>query len=162
MWRSKKIKAELDYIQALKDELPDECKNSFNHAILWRHSQAEAYRKWFYFLKWAQAVLGVAIMIMTAFSETDMRLFIAIAAGISTLFSFGLTLHKFYDSWKRYRSSVENIKSLTRRFIFNIEPFGCRVEHRNKQYIIELDKIINHETGGWLDMRKTDNDEPKA
>jgi len=148
------IKKELEYIKFLEIEIKNaKNKEHFRAAIEWRWAQAEAYRKWFYFFKWLQAVFGAVIIVLGALSSRNVGLLVVIFGCLSTLSAFALSCHKYYDSWKRYRETVEKIKSLTRLYVSGNEPFVLSDDENDKLYVVELDKLIGSETSGWKDMR---------
>ena len=148
------IETESDYLKCLEQMIPSvESQEHFSAAVQWRQKQAELYRRRYYLLQWINALLGVAIVIISSFQVGVISKSITIIGSVSTLVSFALSLHKYYDSWKRYRSSLEDIKSLTRIFLSKNKPFDESDDKVNeKRYILELDKIISAETSGWKEM----------
>jgi len=154
--RKKRIQNETDYLKYLRQGIHNsDCRNHFWAAVEWRQPQAESYRWKYYFLQWVHAILGIIIISLGAIQSTNIvGIFIVIAGGLSTLITFILSLHRYHDSWKRYRSSVEKIKSLTRIYLSKNEPFNSKREEDNdKLYVLELDKIINDESDQWKKMR---------
>jgi len=153
--RRKGIKNERKHIEYLTEKIQDEeCATLFRHAIDWMQAQAESYRAWYYICQWLQAIFGVLIIVLGAFYSNAVGVVIIIVGSLSTLTTFALSLHKFYDSWKRYRDSVEKIKSLTRLYISENEPFNSTTKGDNeKLYILELDKLVLNEASEWKFMR---------
>ena len=152
--RKSLIENEKSYLDFLKSKIPDEeNQKHFCVAVEWRHQRAELYRKWYYSLQWLQALCSLAIVVLGVLQSDALGNAIAVVGGISALVLFALSLYKFYDSWKRYRDSLEDIKALTRIYISKNLPFGQEQSVDNKLYILKLDKIILGETKGWKHMR---------
>jgi len=169
--RGKLIEKEKEYIDYLHSQIPSEAnKEHFLSEVMWRFSQAEVYRKKYYRLQWYQALIGVIIIALGAFQEKLLEtpivicgwslsfgILIAILGGLSSLTTFALSRYKYYDSWKRYRSCLEEVKSLTRIYVTKNKPFDAINQDINdKLYVVELDKLISSETTGWKALRDSE------
>ena len=111
--RKGRIQKEVEYMDYLHGLIRNqENQKHFRAAVDWCQPQAESYRRKYYCIKWLQAILGVVIIALGAFQDGPLGISIAIVGGISALMPFALSLHKYHDSWKRYRNNIEDIKSL--------------------------------------------------
>ncbi|MDR1699575.1 MAG: DUF4231 domain-containing protein [Lachnoclostridium sp.] len=149
--RTKLIKEERDYLEYLHTKINDDIiKRLFISAVHWRLHQAEMYRKKYYSLRSLQALLGIIVVTLATFRVEELGIPIAVISALSSLVSFSLSVHKYFDSWKRYRCSVEDIKSLTIMYISKIKPFKTdNHKYNDKYYVLELNKIITNEVSEW-------------
>lgn len=156
--RKKLIQKELAYLDYLHAQIANQANQThFRAAVEWRQSQAESYRSKYYFFRWMQAFIGILIIALGAFQDGFIGISISILGGLSTFVSLILSLHKYHENWRRYRNSLEQIKSLTRVYNSHNMPFHNSDQYENdKRYVMELDRIIDDETKGWKSMRDQD------
>jgi len=155
MTRYALIKKENEHIEDLEKDISNaQCRKYFRVAVDWRLSRAEAYRRWYYALQWTQALFGVVVAILGAFQDGALGIVTTAIGAVSALVPFALSLHQFYDSWKRYRDSIEKIKSLTRLYISKNHPFdNAAAQENDKLYIQTLNQLMSGEAEGWKAMR---------
>ena len=159
--RKKLIGEEYEYLESLREQLPDEkTKTQFRKAVEWPYHRSESYRTMDYVLNWLQIIITFVISALGAF-QTLQGDYLGVAIIIISLISPVLTgiksKCKSFENWKRYRDELEELKSLTRRYLHEIEPFKLNDADGNKRlYLLLLDNIIAKETSGWQTMRAQD------
>ena len=148
-------------MEHLKKQILDEnIKEEFRAAVEWRFNQAESYRTMEYGLHFGQITISFIIAALGAF-QTSQGDYLGIAIIIISLLSAVLVgikaKTKCYENWKRYRNALEDIKSLTRTYVYANEPFEkYNAEDNKKLYMSMLNNIIATETKDWKKMRDTD------
>ena len=156
--RKELIKEEYEYLGSMEEQLPDEkTKKEFHKAIEWSYHRSESYRTMDYVFNWLQIIITFVISALGAV-QTLQGDYLGVAIIIIGLISPVLTgikaRCKSFENWKRYRDELEELKSLTRRYLYETEPFKSGdADGNKKQYLLSLDIIITKETSGWQTMR---------
>jgi len=157
--RKKLVIEESNYLKTLENKLLDvDIKTEFSKAAEWSYYRSESYRTLEYWLHWGQIGISFVISALGAI-ETLQGNWLGIVIIIISLISPVLTgiksKHKSLENWRRYRDELEDLKSLTRKYLYEIEPFKPNDSASNKKlYLLLLDNIITKETSGWQTMRE--------
>lgn len=111
----------------------------------------------YYCLQWSQIILSLLATILGALQGGFLGIAITIISGLSSAIMIIKSSYKCYENWRRYRSALKKIKSLTRRYLTDNEPFKVEQTDDNiRLYVLLLDMLIVEKTNEWKIMQKQD------
>ena len=169
--RRKWIKEEEGYLISIAKELTSNAQLHFWASSFWHLQRSEECRNKFYKYRHVQLYINFLLVVIGSFLQIPFfqswsgyfGIVIAAAGGLSALIQAIISLHQYYENWKRNRMTLENLKSLARMYLSGCEPFDLPDETANeKLFLSELDSILKSEVNKWEQMRQSKYEEKSS
>ena len=159
-WHVDKRKAkEQELFQEINKSIGSEVlKNRLKYLLEWYDSKAQWNRNCYNILRSLSILLPSVVAALSLFSFLGGEKIIAAFSGLISLaaayLSHLLDQYRFYESWIRYRSTAETLKSEIFLCLGGCTPYCGSQSEREHQLFVKTEEIAREETTNWQNLRK--------